>query len=152
MSEARRCWPLTGKSNFDRSICHMKKQLILSAMALCFALGAAKFIHAQNLNIDDFKQGAYQSPQFRTRARPVSTQSGPTAHIIGGTRSTNINICATTPCPSNNSFDQPSSYQFRPGAKGGPSAFLLKSGFYVGPRIDMQYGGGVPMQADFSGY
>jgi hypothetical protein len=130
----------------------MKKQPILSVLALCFALGAAQFTHAQDLNIDDFRQGAYQSPQFRSGARHVSTQIGSTAHIIGGTRSTNINICATTPCPTKNPFDQPSSYQFRPGTKGGPSAFLLKSGFHVGPRIDMQYGEGGPMQADFSGY
>ena len=33
-----------------------------------------------------------------------------------------------------------------------PSAFLLKSGYYAGPRIDMGYGSGAPMQADFSGY
>jgi len=130
----------------------MKKHRTLSALALCFMFGAAQFTHAQDLNIDDFKAGAYQSPQFRSGPTHVSSQSGPTANIIGGTRSTNFDVCATTPCPINNPFNQPSSYQFRPGTHGGPSAFLLKSGFYVDPRIDVQYGEGPPMQADFSGY
>jgi hypothetical protein len=130
----------------------MKRQLTLSTLALCVVFGAAQFTHAQDLNIDDFTAGAYQSPQFLSGPTHVSSQNGPTANIIGGTRSTNINICATTPCPINNPFNQPSSYQFRPGTHGGHSAFLLKSGFYVGPRLDMGYGGGSPMQEDFSSY
>lgn len=130
----------------------MKKQLTLSALALCFAFGAAQFTHAQDLTIDDFTTGAYQSPQFRSGAIHPSSQNGPPANIIGGNRSTNFNVCATTPCPVENPFNQPSSYQFRPGTKGGPSALLLKSGFYAGPRIDVQYGEGAPMQANFSSF
>lgn len=130
----------------------MKKQLTLSALALCCVFGAAQFTFAQDLNIDDFKAGVYQSPQFYGGALHPKSQTGLTTHIIGGTRSTNINVCATTPCPVNNPFNQPSSYQFRPGSNTVPSAFLLKSGYYVGPRIDMAYGGGAPMQVDLSGY
>jgi hypothetical protein len=77
----------------------MKKHRTLSALALCFMFGTAQFTHAQDLNIDDFKAGAYQSPQFRGGPTHVSSQNGPTANIIGGTRSTNFDVCATTPCP-----------------------------------------------------
>jgi len=130
----------------------VKKQLTLSALALCFAFGSVQFMHAQDLNIDDFKAGAYQSPQFRNGAAHPSTQTGPVANIIGGTRSSNMNVCATTPCPVENPFNQLSSYQFRPGTNGGPSAFIHKGGYYVGPRVDMGYGSGAPMQANFSSY
>src|SRR5512143_1795855 len=130
----------------------MKKRIPLTILALSFMLGAAHTAFAQGLTIDDFTKGAYQSPQFRSGAVHGSSQNGPAANIIGGNRSTNFNVCATTPCPTENPFNQPSSYQFRPGAKGVPSAFILKSGFYVGPRIDFGYGYGAPMQANFSAY
>jgi len=126
----------------------MKMMTYLVAVVFLLAVAAS----AQDLNIDDFTKGAYQSPQFISGPTHASTQTGPTANIIGGTRSTNLYVCATTSCPLDNPFHQPSSYQFRPGAHGVPSAFLLKSGFYVGPRIDVQYGAGAPMQADFSTY
>jgi hypothetical protein len=130
----------------------LKRKFTLTLLALCAAFGVAQLAYAQDLNIDDFTKGGYQSPQFFNGPTHASTQTGPTANIIGGTRSTNLYVCATTPCPLDNPFNQPSSYQFRPGTRGGPSALLLKSGFYVGPRIDVGYGNGAPMQADFSTY
>jgi len=130
----------------------LKRKFTLTVLALCAAFGAAQLAYAQDLNIDDFTKGAYQSPQFFSGPTHGSSQTGPVANIIGGTRSTNLDVCATTPCPVANPFNQPSSYQFRPGTRGGPSALLLKSGFYVGPRIDVGYGGGAPMQADFTPY
>ena len=129
----------------------MKKQFALSILALCVLLGATQFTFAQDLNIDDFKAGGYQSPQFYGGDSNHSSQNGPLAHILGGNRYTNLDICPTRTC-SNNPFHQPSSYQFRPGTGGGLSAFLMKSGFNVPPRVDMEYGLGSPMHADFSGF
>ena len=130
----------------------MKSKITLSALALGLALSVAPFTHAQDLNIDDFKVGGYQSPQFYSGSRHLSSQNGSPTHIIGGNRSSNLNVCAATPCPVNNPFNQPSSYQYRPSTNGGPSALLFKSGYYAGPRLDFAYGGGAPMKADFTGY
>jgi hypothetical protein len=49
-------------------------------------------------------------------------------------------------------LQQTSTFQFRPDVKNKQSAFIHNAAFLVGQRVDMVYGYGVPMHADFSSY
>ena len=122
----------------------MKKQVILAILALSFALSAAPLLHAQDLNIDDFQAGGSPILQYLSGVH-LSTQTGPTNHIIGGTRSESVNA-------NGNTLNQLSTFQFRPDVQNNQSAFIQNGGFYAGPRVDMQYGAGTPMREDLSSY
>jgi hypothetical protein len=104
---------------------------------------------AQDKTIDDFTTGPYQSPTFKTGTKHSSTQTG---SMIGGTRGTNMSICANVLCPSQNPYNQGSSYGYFPANTNRPAAMVQTAGYDAVPRIDMGYGGGSPMNEDFSGY
>ena len=130
----------------------MKKQLTLSALALCLTLGAAQFTFAQDLNIDDFSTGAYASGFYASGASHPSLQNG---SMMGGSRDTNMFICDTAKkgdCAARNPYKQPSSYGFFPATSTRAAAMVQTAGYYVGPRIDMGYGFHTPMDVNFGAY
>jgi hypothetical protein len=105
---------------------------------------------AQDLPIDDFSTGNYQSPDFYYGATHDSIQYGA---MMGGSRDTNLNVCpGNTPCPTYNPYHQPSSYSFVPATATTHSTMVQSSGFYVGPRIDMGYGYHAYMNENFTPY
>ncbi|HTR27273.1 MAG TPA: hypothetical protein VMI10_25105 [Terriglobales bacterium] len=120
----------------------MKNNIVRVVLALCVA---APFAHAQDLTIDDFTTGKSAVLKYKGGATNTGTQTGATAHLIGGTRTTNFNI-ATNP------LQQTSTFQFRPDGKHNQSAYIHNVAFLVGSREDMVYGYGAPMHADFSSY
>jgi hypothetical protein len=102
--------------------------------------------------IDDFTTGRYQSPAFFSGSSHDNVQYG---KMMGGSRDTNMYICpTTTPCPTYNPYNQPSSYSFSAGSGATyKPAFVQTAGFEVGPRIDMGYGyHGTSMNEDFTPY
>jgi len=123
----------------------MKKQIQLTILALTFLLCAGQFTHAQDLTIDDFTTGKSPILKYSSGSLNPSTQTGNPSHLIGGTRSTNFNIAS-------NPLKQISTFQFRPDVKNNRSAFIHNAAFYANARVDMGYGGGTPMHADFSSY
>jgi hypothetical protein len=108
-------------------------------------LGVAHISFAQDLTIDDFTTGKSPILHFNSGSHNGTTQAGDPSHLIGGTRSTNFNVSA-------NPLQQISTFQFRPDVKNHLSAFIHNASFYAGPRVDMGYGSGAPMHADFSSY
>lgn len=130
----------------------MKRQLTLSALALCLTLGAAQFTFAQDKTIDDFTTGTYQSKPLTKGTANRSTQSGT---MLGGSRDTYMGICDPTKkgdCAANNPYNQSSSYGFFQ-AKGSRVASMVQTaGYLAKPRIDMEYGFQNPMNVDFTGY
>lgn len=117
----------------------------LTILALTLMLGAAHTTFAQDLNIDDFTTGKSAILKYKSGSLNGATQTGDPIHLIGGTRSTNFNLTA-------NPLDQISTFQFRPDVKNHQSAFIHNAAFYASPRVDMGYGSGAPMHADFSSY
>ena len=100
---------------------------------------------AQDLRIDDFTTGKSKIFIYKSGNLNSMIQTGDPTHLIGGTRTTNVNIAS-------NPLNQLSTFQFRPDVKNNLSAFIQNPGFYVSHRVDMSYGGGAPMHADLSPY
>ena len=96
--------------------------------------------------IDDFTTGPYQSPAYKTGTKHISSQSG---SMLGGNRSTNINVCPAAQCKTINPFKQGDSYAFVTGGALG-SAMVQSAGYGTSPRIDLGYGFGTPMDSDLS--
>lgn len=117
----------------------------LATLALSFLLCAAHATFAQDLTIDDFTRGRSAILKYTGGSLNGTTQTGDPIHLIGGTRSTNFNI-------SPNPLQQISTFQFRPDVKNKQSAFIHNAAFDVATRVDMGYGAGAPMHADFSPY
>jgi len=117
----------------------------LTILALSFMLGAAHTTFAQDLTIDDFTTGKSAILKYKSGSLNGTTQTGDPSHLIGGTRSTNFNI-------SSNPLQQISTFQFRPDVRNNQSAFIHNAAFDVATRVDMGYGAGAPMHADFSPY
>jgi hypothetical protein len=123
---------------------------IRCAVSVVLFLGAvAASAVAQDKTIDDFTTGPYQSPAFKAGAKHSSTQTG---SMMGGTRSTNMYVCAKALCPAQNPYNQGSSYGYFVANTNRPAAMVQTAGYDSPPRIDMGYGGGSPMNEDFSGY
>jgi hypothetical protein len=122
-------------------------QLGLIALILSAApIGAM----AQNLTIDDFTTGSYLSPNYISGTwSNTSSQNG---SMMGGNRTTNMNVCDPTNCSVQNPYQQPSAYGFFPKSATQPAAMVQTAGYYAGPRIDMGYGFGVHMDEYFAGY
>jgi len=118
------------------------------SFVFCFWPAAASAV-AQDKTIDDFTTGPYQSPTFKAGTIHQSTQTG---SMLGGTRSTNMSVCAPALCPSQNPYKQGNSYGYFVANANRPAAMVQTAGFDAAPRIDMGYGGGSPMNEDFSGY
>ena len=120
-----------------------------------FAALAAAAVNASaqscpDLTIDDFTTGHYQSPNFVNGPTHDSVQYG---KMMGGSRDTNMYICpTTTPCPTYNPYNQPSSYTFSSGTTTFKPAMVQTAGFEVGPRIDMAYGFHGVMNENFVPY
>jgi hypothetical protein len=107
-------------------------------------------VWAQDLTIDDFTTGHYQSPGYKSGAKHRSIQTG---SMMGGSRDTNFFVCTNpTDCAARNPYNQASSYGFLPANGGQPAAMVQTGGYFVGPRIDMGYGYQTPLHADFTGY
>ncbi len=123
----------------------MKNHIVLIALALCIAGTGTHFALAQDLTIDDFTTGRSPILKYISGSSNSVTQIGNSSHLIGGTRSTNFNIAASP-------LTQVSSFQFRPDVKNNQSAFIHNAAFEVAVRVDMGYGSGTPMHADFSAY
>ena len=130
----------------------MKKQLTLSALALCFVVGAAQFTFAQDLILDDFTTGHYSGPAVRSGTQ-TSTQFG---GMIGGARDNGLFICNPKikgDCASRNPYVQPSAYGFFPAKGGQPTSMVVTGGYFTGPpRFEMDYGFHTPMDVNFSAY
>ena len=125
------------------------RNLMLSTLFVLLATGATAAV-AQDLTIDDFSTGNYQSPDYYYGATHGSTQYGA---MMGGSRDTNLNVCpGTTTCPTYNPYHQPSSYSFVPATATTKAAMAQSAGFYVGPRIDMGYGGHAYLNENFTPY
>ncbi len=126
----------------------MKSRLAISAVLMLAAMSATAL--AQDLTIDDFSTGHYQSPGYKSGAKHNSLQSG---SMMGGTRDTNFFVCKTaTDCAAQNPYNQSSSYGFLPANGGQPAAMVQTGGYFAGPRIDMGYGYQNPLHADFTAY
>jgi hypothetical protein len=115
--------------------------LFLAALAGCAV--------AQDLTIDDFTTGAYSSPPFKAGAKHESIQTG---SMMGGSRDTNMYVCAPAACATQNPYNQPSSYGFFPETATRAAAMVQTGGYFAGPRIDLYYGLQTPLHADFRGY
>jgi hypothetical protein len=122
----------------------MKNKIALAILVLS-AIGSAQISHAQVL-IDDFSSGTYQSPQFKTGTH-TSSQNGT---MLGLNRSTSLSICTPKICAAANPYKQAISYAFLPTGSAAPAAMIQSVGYGAGPRIDMGYGFGVPMDQDLS--
>ena len=123
-----------------------------SRFAICtiLFLAAITTAFAQDLSIDDFTTGHYQSPGYKSGAKHRSIQSG---SMIGGSRDTNFFVCNhPTNCAAQNPYKQSSSYGFLPANGGQPAAMVQTGGYFAAPRIDMGYGFQTPLHADFTGY
>jgi hypothetical protein len=118
------------------------------SVVLFLAAVAASAV-AQDKPIDKFATGLYQSPAFKAGLTHSSTQTG---SMMGGTRSTNMSVCAAALCPSQNPYNQGNSYGYFAANSHRPAAMVQTAGYGAAPRIDMGYGGGSPMNEDFSGY
>ena len=120
-----------------------------SALTLgCALLAAAAGAHAASLVIDDFSTGPYQSKIVK-KGSESGSQVGT---MVGGLRSTGLSLCATG-CAVANPYQQPSEYRI--GANQSDAhqhALVQTAGFDTAPRLDMDYGYGAPMNADFSAY
>lgn len=121
----------------------MKLHIVRLTLAVCLA--GTPFALAQDLTIDDFTTGKSAILKYKSGNINGTTQIGDPSHLLGGTRSTNFNISA-------NPLQQISTFQFRPDVKNHQSAFIHNAAFYAATRIDMGYGAGAPMHADFSSY
>jgi hypothetical protein len=122
----------------------MRVRIALSLLA--FVALAASMAGAQII-IDDFTTGAYQSPAYKNGAKHISSQNG---GMLGGNRSTNINLCNLTDCPTQNPYKQGASYGYISSPGTGLAAMVQSAGYGTAPRIDMGYGSGAPMNADLS--
>lgn len=122
----------------------------IAASAVLFLIAMSTTVLAQDLTIDDFSTGHYQSPGYKSGAKHRSVQTG---SMMGGSRDTNFFVC-TNPadCAGRNPYNQASSYGFLPANGGQPAAMVQTGGYFVGPRIDMGYGYQTPLNADFTGY
>lgn len=123
------------------------KRIVAFAFLLAAAAVAAQ---AQDLTIDNFTSGYYQSAALYYGPTHDSIQYGT---MMGGSRDTNMNVCSTAgACPANNAWNQPSVYGFYPATSTQPAAMVQTAGFYTAPRIDMGYGYHGYMSENFSGY
>lgn len=112
------------------------------AIALFFVF--AHFADAQ-LTLDDFSTGAYS--KVLKSGTDTNTQSG---SMVGGSRETVFFVCPPGPCGTYNLYTQPASFQVRPKTKTTPAALIQSAGYKVGPRLDVQYGSGAPMNLNLS--
>jgi hypothetical protein len=122
------------------------------ASLVVFLAAVAATAIAQNLTIDDFTTGNYQSPGYKSGATHRTVQTG---SMLGGSRDTNMFVCDTTKkgdCILRNPYNQASSYGFVPANGGQPAAMVQTGGYFTGPRIDMGYGFHNPMDVDFGAY
>ena len=105
---------------------------------------------AQDVTIDNFTTGNYQSPVFYFGATHDSVQYG---SMMGGSRDTNMNVCSlNSRCPAGNAWNQPSAYGFYPAAGNQPAAMVQTAGYFTAPRIDMAYGFHGTMNENFTPY
>lgn len=116
-----------------------------------FAVATVLSAAAQDLTIDNFTAGNYQSPNFYYGASHDSIQYG---SMMGGSRDTNMNVCPTNSrCASAyNAWNQPSSYAFMPATTTEPAAMVQTAGYFTAPRIDMAYGFHGTMNESFTPY
>ena len=119
-----------------------------SSLALLLA-AAALGANADNLTIDDFTTGSFHPAAYYSGTSNGSAQTG---SMMGGSRHTNMSVCAPANCSAQNPYNQPSSYGFFPKSATQPAAMVQTAGYYVGPRIDMGYGYGAHMDEFFAGY
>jgi hypothetical protein len=125
----------------------MKSKLAISAVLFLAAISTA---FAQDLTIDNFTTGNYQSPGYKAGAKHRSIQTG---NMMGGSRDTNFYVCNNpTNCAAQNPYNQSSSYGFLPANGGQPPAMVQTGGYFASPRIDMGYGFQTPLHADFTAY
>jgi hypothetical protein len=124
-------------------------QLNKAVSLTLFLTAAAVTAAAQNLTIDDFTTGAYQSPAYYSGSSNPSTQTG---SMMGRSRSTNMNVCVSAYCSTQNPYNQPSTYGFFAKTATQPAAMVQTAGYYASPRIDMGYGFGSHMDEPFQGY
>jgi len=116
--------------------------LLLLAVVLALPLAASA-----QLILDNFSSGAYKKQL--SSGNDTNTQVGV---MIGGKRLTVFSVCQSKPCGSQNLFSQSASFQIRGKTKIAPSALIFSSGYYTSPRLDVEYGSGVPLQLDLSNY
>lgn len=127
------------------------KSRIVASVALFLAAVAASAV-AQDLTIDDFTTGHYQSPGYKAGLVNRNIQAG---SMMGGSRDTVMSICDPKKkgdCAAMNPYKQASSYGFLPANGVQPTAMVQTGGYFATPRIDMRYGFQTPMNVDFSGY
>lgn len=128
----------------------MKKQFTISALALCFALGAPQFSHAQSLTLDDFSTGPYKKTLPTSTA--VSDNNIQTGKMVGGARETFYSVCHQVPCSAaENPFGQTATVKI--GRNSGISpALVFSSGYKVVPDLQVFYGTSAPLQLDLTPY
>ncbi len=126
----------------------MKMQRIYSLVL--FALAATAGAFAQNdVAIDNFVTGHYQSPAYLSGTY-TSTQHG---SMLGGSRTTSIALCNfSTVCGSANAYNLPASYGIFFKNADHPSGLQESAGFGTQSDLDIEYGIGGNLNANFSGY
>jgi hypothetical protein len=125
---------------------------LLKLAMLSLSIAGAQLALAQDVTIDNFKTGHYQSPGYKTGLVHNSVQTG---SMMGGSRDTNMSVCDTAKqgnCARANPYNQASSYGFFPARGGQAAAMVQTGGYFAAPRIDMGYGYETPMDVDFSSY
>lgn len=134
----------------------MKRRFTLSFLALGLSLGAAQFVYAQNLTIDDFSTGHYKKTlPTKTDVVDINVQKGT---MLGGERETQFLVCHQVPCTAaENEFGQTASFEMRPSKTPGVfSALVFDGGYKTFPRLDVFYGingpNVVPLHLDLTPY
>ena len=117
----------------------------LAVSLVLFLAAVAGSAVAQDRTIDDFTTGPFKQTPVRCGKVAPSSQNGA---MLGGNRSTGLLLSPANAC----GFSQPNSYEFKLATKATPPAFLFNAGYGAGPRIDMGYGFGAPMNIDFTPY
>jgi hypothetical protein len=120
-------------------------RLKLAVSLFLFLAAVVGSAGAQDLTIDNFTSGPFKQAPARCGTVPSNTQSGT---MLGGSRLTILTLSTGSAC----GFAQPNSYEIKLATRATPAAFLFSAGYGAGPRVDMDYGFGTPMNIDFTPY
>jgi hypothetical protein len=119
------------------------------ALVLLVLAATAGALAQSDVAIDSFTTGHYQSPAYLSGIY-TSTQHG---SMLGGSRTSTLALCNFfTVCGSENAYNLPSSFGVF--AKNGdhPSGLQESAGFGTQSELDLEYGIGGDLNANFSGY
>jgi len=121
----------------------------LSALVLFLVAATANAVAQNDLAIDNFTTGLYQSPPYSSGTYS-STQKG---GMLGGSRLTTIALCDfLVHCGSSNAYDHTSSYGIFAKNASHPASLEENAGYGTQSELNVEYGIGGELDANFSAY